>query len=91
MRDARRDRVIGRGSWAQLEDGRIVGRNTYCGVFLCDGCLREWSAVAAFLPDRVMLGNPEVSRIFSVRARSSRSASAWVRKVSLPLIAYFLM
>lgn len=80
--------VIGRGSWAQLQDGRIVGRNTYCGVFLCDGCLREWSAVAAFLPDGVMLGNPEVSRIFSVRARSSR---AWVRRVSFPLIAYFLM
>lgn len=47
--------VIGRGSWAQLKDGRIIGRNTYCGVFLCDRCLRDWSAVAAFFGDGAMI------------------------------------
>lgn len=61
--------VIGRGSWAQLQDGRIAGRNTYCGIFFCDGCLRSWHAVTVFLPDghlvrlraaSTMSGNPGV-------------------------------
>jgi hypothetical protein len=49
-------RVLGRGNWAQLGDGRIVGRTTYCGFFLCDFCLREWQVVSAFLPDGVAIG-----------------------------------
>ncbi len=32
--------VQGSGSWAQLADGRIIGRSSYCGVFLCDTCIR---------------------------------------------------
>jgi hypothetical protein len=48
--------VIGRGNWAQLCDGRVVGRSIYCGVFLCDGCLHEWQAVSAFFPDGAAIG-----------------------------------
>jgi hypothetical protein len=48
--------VAGRGSWAQLQDGRIIGRQIYCGVFLCDGCLQHWNAVAAFFPDGAAIG-----------------------------------
>jgi hypothetical protein len=43
--------VIGRGSWVC-----IVGRNNYGGVILCDGCLRVWHVVNAFLPDRAVRG-----------------------------------
>ena len=43
--------VVGQGQWAQFSDGRILGRSFYCGVFLCDTCLRAWRAVAVFLPD----------------------------------------
>jgi hypothetical protein len=43
--------ILGGGNWAVFPDGRIVGRSTYCGVFLCDACLREWNAVAAFMSD----------------------------------------
>jgi hypothetical protein len=30
--------VRGSGHWAQLPDGRLVGRGLYDGVFLCDPC-----------------------------------------------------
>jgi hypothetical protein len=43
--------VMGRGNWARMRDGRIIGRSTYGGVFLCDACLREWCAVLAFFPE----------------------------------------
>jgi hypothetical protein len=33
--------VSGYGNWAELQSGRIVGRSTYCGLFLCDACLRD--------------------------------------------------
>jgi len=39
--------VIGSGNWAQLRDGRIVGRSIYSGVYLCDVCGREWRPVLA--------------------------------------------
>jgi hypothetical protein len=39
--------VQGSGNWAQLPDGRIVGRSIYCGVYLCDPCGREWLPVLA--------------------------------------------
>ena len=44
--------VTGRGNWARMRDGRIIGRSGYCGVFLCDMCLREWTAVRVFLPNQ---------------------------------------
>ena len=31
--------------------GRIR-RSGYCGVFLCDTCLREWTAVLVFFPNQ---------------------------------------
>jgi hypothetical protein len=40
--------VIGGGNWAQLPDGRIIGRSIYNGVYLCDPCGREWVPVRAF-------------------------------------------
>lgn len=43
--------VIGQGGWAQFPDGRIVGRDIYCGLFFCDECLRAWYATTAFLPE----------------------------------------
>jgi len=39
--------VVGAGNWAEMPDGRIVGRRIYCGVYLCDGCGREWRPVLA--------------------------------------------
>jgi hypothetical protein len=39
--------VVGFGNWAQLPDGRIVGRSIYNGIYLCDACGREWRAVSA--------------------------------------------
>ncbi len=39
--------VRGSGNWAQMPDGRIVGRSTYSGVSLCDVCGREWRPVLA--------------------------------------------
>ena len=33
-------RVEGFGNWAEMPDGRIVGRGLYDGIFLCDGCGR---------------------------------------------------
>jgi len=70
MRDARRDRVIGAAAVGrQLEDGRIVGRNTYCGVFFATVvCVKERCAASC---RTALCSNPKVSRIFSVRARSS--------------------
>jgi hypothetical protein len=40
------------GNWARMRDGRIIGRSGYCGVFLCDTCLREWTAVRVFFPNQ---------------------------------------
>jgi hypothetical protein len=40
--------VVGSGNWAELPDGRIVGRGLYSGVYLCDVCGREWRAVPTF-------------------------------------------
>jgi hypothetical protein len=40
--------VMGSGYWAELPNGRIVGRNIYSGVYLCDLCGREWHPVHAF-------------------------------------------
>jgi hypothetical protein len=48
--------VCGRGNWASLSDGRIVGRQTYCGLILCDDCVREWQAVGVILPDGEAMG-----------------------------------
>ena len=39
--------VMGSGNWAELPDGRIVGRSIYSGVYLCDPCGREWLPVLA--------------------------------------------
>lgn len=39
--------VKGSGNWAQLPDGRIVGRNVTGGVYLCDRCGQEWRPVLA--------------------------------------------
>jgi hypothetical protein len=36
--------VRGFGNWAQLADGRIIGRSGYGGVFLCDACMRAEAA-----------------------------------------------
>jgi hypothetical protein len=47
--------IVGGGNWAILPGGRVVGRATYCGVFLCDACLHEWTVVAAFLGDGTAL------------------------------------
>jgi hypothetical protein len=30
--------VMGSGNWAELPNGRIVGRSIYSGVYLCDRC-----------------------------------------------------
>ncbi len=43
--------VMGHGNWAQLQNGQLIGRSLYCGLFLCDECFRDWRAVAAFMPD----------------------------------------
>jgi hypothetical protein len=40
--------VMGSGNWAELPDGRIVGRSIYSGVYLCDVCAREWRAIPIF-------------------------------------------
>jgi hypothetical protein len=40
--------VIGCGNWAQLPDGRIIGRSIYSGVYLCDPCGRAFRPVRAF-------------------------------------------
>jgi len=32
--------VLGIGNWAQLPDGRLIGRGWYGGEFLCDVCGR---------------------------------------------------
>jgi hypothetical protein len=40
--------VIGSGNWAELPDGRVVGRNIYSGVYLGDSCGREWRPVPTF-------------------------------------------
>jgi len=40
--------VLGCGNWAELPDGRIVGRSICCGVYLCDRCGREWRPIRAF-------------------------------------------
>jgi len=40
--------VVGSGNWAELPDGRIVGRGIYSGVYLCDSCRHEWQPVHAF-------------------------------------------
>ena len=40
--------VVGSGNWAQLSDGRIVGRNLRGGVYLCDTCAEEWHPVPSF-------------------------------------------
>jgi hypothetical protein len=39
--------VIGHGNWAELPDGRIVGRSLHGGVYLCDLCGHEWRPVSA--------------------------------------------
>jgi hypothetical protein len=39
--------VMGSGNWAQLPDGRLMGRSIYSGVYLCDSCGREWRPVLA--------------------------------------------
>ena len=39
--------VVGAGNWAELPDGRMVGRSIYGGVYLCDPCGREWQPVLA--------------------------------------------
>ena len=36
--------VHGFGNWAQLSDGRIVGRSFYRDGFLCDTCFRKLDA-----------------------------------------------
>jgi len=41
--------VVGWGNWAEMPDGRIIGRGLYCHLFWCDSCRREWRAVAAFI------------------------------------------
>jgi hypothetical protein len=33
--------VEGCGNWAQMPDGRLIGRGTYEGIFLCDPCGRK--------------------------------------------------
>jgi hypothetical protein len=40
--------VIGAGNWAELPDGRIIGRSIYNCVYLCDACGREWRPVPTF-------------------------------------------
>jgi hypothetical protein len=40
--------VLGSGNWAQLPDGRIIGRSIYCSMYLCDVCRHEWRPVPAF-------------------------------------------
>lgn len=39
--------TIGSGNWAELSDGRIVGRSLCFGVYLCDMCGHEWYEVSA--------------------------------------------
>ncbi len=36
--------VRGSGNWAQLADGRIIGRSGHGGVFFCDSCARREAA-----------------------------------------------
>lgn len=36
--------VRGFGNWAQLSDGRIIGRNFHRDGFLCDTCYRSVAA-----------------------------------------------
>jgi hypothetical protein len=40
--------VMGFGNWAQLPDGRIIGRSIHSGVYLCDACGRAWRPVPTF-------------------------------------------
>jgi hypothetical protein len=40
--------VIGSGNWAQLPDGRFLGRSLQGGAYLCDLCVREWRPVPTF-------------------------------------------
>ena len=40
--------VCGAGNWAQLGDGRIIGRVLCGGIYLCDTCACEWHPVAVF-------------------------------------------
>ena len=42
---------MGTGNWAELPDGRIMGRVLCGGIYLCDTCAREWFAAAVFEPD----------------------------------------
>jgi hypothetical protein len=46
--------VIGSGNWAELPDGRIVGRILCGGIYLCDLCGHEWHAVPTFGKRRAM-------------------------------------
>jgi hypothetical protein len=39
-------RVHGYGNWAQMPDGRMIGRGLYDNVFLCDPCGRAQAAAA---------------------------------------------
>ncbi len=43
--------VMGSGNWAELSDGRIMGRVLCGGIYLCDTCAREWFAAAVFEPE----------------------------------------
>jgi len=36
--------VRGRGNWAQMPDGRLLGRSLHGDEFLCDACGRQRSA-----------------------------------------------
>ncbi len=38
--------VHGRGNWAEMPDGRLIGRSLHGDVFLCDGCGRQFPADA---------------------------------------------
>jgi hypothetical protein len=46
--------VMGLGNWAQLPDGRMVGRSLHSGVYLCDLCGHEWWPVPTFESQVVM-------------------------------------
>jgi hypothetical protein len=48
--------VMGSGNWAELPDGRIVGRSICGGVYLCDLCGREWHPVLA-IRSRIAMSN----------------------------------
>jgi hypothetical protein len=38
--------VRGRGNWAEMPDGRVVGRSLHGDGFLCDLCMRRQGADA---------------------------------------------